>query len=306
MKITRTLLWLAPSLVAMAWLVSQVQWFWSTRPDLQFGWVVLMLCGYLLWEACERGVTMQWRARWWAVSLGGAGLALLFAVQVYQAAFGTNAASTQGLALGILLVVTANVGAVFGGPGLRAFAMPFAFILVALPLPSLVYGFVVNGLQHHVAAINTELLNLLGVPAEQSGSLIHLPNGTVGIDEACSGIRSLQSTIMAALFIGYLSLRRLSLRAFLLLSGIALAVIGNIGRSLYLCLSAHSKGMESISKVHDTAGWSILAFTALGVILFSWLLGRLERAADEILHTAAYPAPAGHQLPRPPAEGRSV
>jgi len=287
MKITRTLLWLAPSLLAMAWLVSQAQWFWSNRPDLQFGWVVLLLCAYLFWEACERGVPSQWRARWWAVLLGVAGAALLLAVQAYQAAFGTNAASTQGLALGVLLLAAANVGIVFGGPGLRVFAMPYAFILVALPLPSLIYGLLVNGLQYRVAGINTEVLNLLGIPAEQVGSLIHLPNGTVGIDEACSGIRSLQSTIMAALFIGYLSLRRVSLRVLLLIFGVCLAVFGNVIRSLYLCLSAHAKGMDSVAKVHDAAGWSILAFTAVGVIVLAWLFGRLEKAVNQQMLTAA-------------------
>lgn len=285
MKTLGTLFPLVPSLLAMAWLVSQAKWFWSTRPDLQFGWVVLLLCCYLLWDACERGVTLEWRLRWWALASGALGAGILFVVQVYQAAFGTNAASTQGLALGVLLVCAANVGLAYGWRGIRLFAMPFAFILVALPLPSIVQGLVVNGLQNRVAAIDTELLNLMGIPAQQVGSLIQLPNGTVGIDEACSGIRSLQSTVMASLFIGYLSLQRASLRVLLLIAGVLLAVAGNIIRSLYLCLSAYHKGIESVSQVHDAAGWSILAFTAVGVILVSWWFSRLETAANRVAMT---------------------
>jgi exosortase/archaeosortase family protein len=83
---------------------------------------------------------------------------------------------------------------------------------------------------------------------------------------------------MAAIFIGYVSLKRNSLRLFLFGSGVVLAIVGNIGRSLYLSLMAHWRGVESIEKVHDAAGWSVLAFTAAGVILLSMLIGKAEQA----------------------------
>jgi len=221
--------------------------------------------------------------------LGGAGLALLFLVQVYQAAFGTNAATIQGLALGVLLIVAANLRFLFGWRGVRHFAMAFAFIYVALPFPSAVRNLVVVGLQGKVAAVDVALLNLMGVPAAQVGSLIQLPTCTVGIDEACSGIRSLQSTIMATLFIGYLTLRHNSLRLILLGSGVALAVLGNVIRSLLLSLVANSRGVGAIKAYHDTAGWSILAFTVVGVGLLAWLFARLEKRLTAL--SAAVPAP---------------
>jgi len=272
---------LFPAFLAMAWLVYRAHWFWNNNPDLQFGWIVVLLCCYLFWEAWHTRPAIDWRLRFWAVAAGLAGLALLFLVQIYQAFLGSNAASTVGLALGVMLVVTANLGLVFGWAGVREFGMAFGFILIAMPMPSAVHGPIVGGLQSKVAWINTEVLNLLGIPAEKVGSLIHLPNGTVGIDEACSGIRSLQSTIMASIFIGYVSLKRNSLRLLLFGSGVVLAIVGNIGRSLYLSLMAHWRGVESIEKVHDAAGWSVLAFTAAGVVLLSWLIGRAEKAVQQ-------------------------
>lgn len=277
---TRTLLLLAPTFLAFAWLVSRAKWFWNNNPDLQFGWVVLMLCAYLFYEAWEQRSELQVALRWWIIGLVGFGSAVLIFVQSYWAVFGMHAATIQGLAIGLLCMCFANVGLVFGWAGVTRFAFPFAFILIALPLPGIIYGPVVSGLQAKVAWINTEILNLLGIPAQQVGSLIHLPNGTVGIDEACSGVRSLQSTIMAALFIGYVSLKSNGLRVTLLVLGMCLAVVGNIGRSLYLSLMAHWRGMDSIDRVHDAAGWSVLAFTAAGVILLAWLIGKAEKLAD--------------------------
>jgi exosortase/archaeosortase family protein len=107
-------------------------------------------------------------------------------------------------------------------------------------------------------------------------SLIHLPNGTVGIDEACSGIRSLQSTVMATLFIGHLTLKRFKLQVALFVAGILLAIISNVGRSLFLSLMANAHGVKSLDHYHDTAGWSILAFTTCGVTILAWALSKLE------------------------------
>ena len=279
---------LTPAWCAMAWLVSKAQWFWNHRPDLQFGWVVLILCGYLLWEAWEQRPPLTLRGNFWVVVLGATGLSLLFLVQIYQAAFGMNAATLTGTALGTMLLVAANLNYAFGLMGVRHFGFGFAFLLIALPMPSSVHAFVVNGLQAKVATMNVEVLNLIGIPAQQVGSLIQLPNCTVGIDEACSGIRSLQSTVMATLFIGYLTLKNRALQVLLLGSGIGLAIFGNLVRSFFLSYTANSKGTQVLEAYHDSAGWSILAFTAVGVMVMSWLFHKLEA------HLAG-------ELPPPPA-----
>jgi exosortase len=282
----------------MAWLVSKAQWFWSQEPDLQFGWVVLLLCAYLFWEAWENRPAPRCRGTVASLGLALVGLALLFVVQIYQSAFGTNAASMCGLAMAILLVVAANLWHVFGWPGVRHFAMSFAFICVALPMPSVVHGLVVGGLQGKVAAVDVELLNLFGIPAGRVGSLIQLPTCTVGIDEACSGIRSLQSTVMATLFIGYLTLRHQSSRVVLLAAGIALAVFGNILRSLFLSLVASRQGLPAIKQYHDSAGWSILAFTVVGVGILAWLFAKHEKRISQL--PASKPPPSGSE---PPSSG---
>jgi exosortase len=109
------------------------------------------------------------------------------------------------------------------------------------------------------------------------------------VDEACSGIRSLQSTVMATLFIGALTLKRGWLRVFLLAAGMSLAVVGNLFRSLFLSLTAHSRGTDAMKATHDMAGWSILLFTVVGVAALAWLFGKLE-ARLETLAAAESPA----------------
>lgn len=280
----------------MAWLVSKAQWYWRTNPDLQFGWILLGLSGYMFWEACDKRPPMNVAYRWWAGAAILGGCVLLFVVQIYQAAFGCSPAAVAGLAMGILLFSLGNVGSAFGWAGVVTFAVPYGFILISLPMPSTVHGIIVNGLQSKVALINTEVLNLIGIPAQQVGSLIHLPSGTVGVDEACSGIRSLQSTVMATIFIGYITLRRLCYQVLLCACGVAIAIFGNLVRSLYLSLQSNARGADLIQEVHDTAGWSILLFTASGVVVIAWLLSRAENVGMKLETTQPLPKSPRQQI----------
>ena len=155
---------LLPSWLAVAWLVSKAQWFWNHRPDLQFGWVVLLLCGFIIWDGWGRKPAPVYRLGVLPILLFAAGAGLLFLVQIYQAAFGMMPASLLGLALACFLVIAGNLLYVFGWPGIRHFAFGFGFLLIALPMPTFIYSPVVHGLQGKVAAVNVEMLNLMGIP----------------------------------------------------------------------------------------------------------------------------------------------
>lgn len=278
------LLAMLPAWLALAWLVSKAQWFWTHRPDMHFGWIVLMLSAFIVWDQWAKRPAAVFRLRWPFFVLAPAGLGILLFVQIYHAAYGMMAALLMALSFGVFAIAAANAHYVFGWPGVRFFAFPFLFLLIALPLPSVLYDPIVVGLQNKVAAVNVEVLNAVGIPANRAGSLIHLPNGTVGVDEACSGIRSLQSAVMATLFIGYISLKRKALQTLLLGCGILLAIVGNLGRSLILSLSANAGGAAGVEAAHDSAGWSILVFTGAGVALVAWGLSRYEKMQDRQLN----------------------
>jgi sugar transferase EpsL len=292
------LLMLAPAWLAVGLLVSRLQWVWTHRPELQFGWIVLLLSAYMFLENWSTRPAPVFRADaldWFAAGLG---ISLLILVQAYQSALGTSAAVHAGHAAAMVLVAFASVRSVFGWRGWYHLGFPFLFLLVAVPLPSAIQNPVTSFLQNIVTTVNIEALNLFGIPARRLGGLIQLPSGTIGVDEACSGIRSLQSSIMATLFIGHLTLRSNLLRGLLLVGGVAVAVFGNMLRSLFLSFIAYRHGVESIGRVHDSAGWSILAFTAIGVGLLAFFANSLHRKTST--GRAAPRWPAGSQEPRSP------
>lgn len=267
---------LAPAIVGLAWLTERLSYYWNNDPDLSFGWIVLMLSGYILYETVENAKDPVPRISILSLILYLGGFCLLAIFQVYTAAMGVMPAAIWGLAIGYFLIVIANVGSTVEREDFFRFVFGFSFVLVSLPLPSTVDRILVGGLQNLVASWVVETLNIIGIPASKEGSLVRLPSGMVGVDEACSGIRSLQSAVMATLFIGYLTLKRLDTRVVLFVLGCGLAVVGNLFRALFLSLSAARHGVEAVDDVHDAAGWGILAFTVIGVGIAAFAIQKLE------------------------------
>jgi len=84
---------------------------------------------------------------------------------------------------------------------------------VAVPWPVRIEQIVIQDLMRVVTAINVTFLQLAGVPALQHGNVIEVGTGFIGIEEACSGVRSIQATLMVSLFLGELYSFTISRRA---------------------------------------------------------------------------------------------
>ena len=54
---------------------------------------------------------------------------------------------------------------------------PFAFLLIALPVPSVIQTGITTTLQHYVAAVTVEILAIWGIPAQLGGNIIFLSTG---------------------------------------------------------------------------------------------------------------------------------
>jgi len=155
------------------------------------------------------------------------------------------------------------------------FQFPILFFLVAVPWPSGLENLLTQSLMRLNTATTVELLGLFGIPAVQHGSVIEVSTGIVGIDEACSGIRSLQATLMLSLFFGEIYRLTALRRLWLVALGFALAFAFNIGRTLLLTRIAAAKGVGAVASWHDPAGVTILVACFLSL----WLIARgLQKA----------------------------
>jgi len=165
-----------------------------------------------------------------------------------------------------------------GKTWLRHFAFPIGFFFVALPWFSAIEDPVIQGLMHGVAAIVSELLNLFGIPAQLEGSVIRVNSGIVGVNEACSGVRSLQTSLMIGLLFGELH-RLTTMRRFALIAAtIVLALLANLGRTSLLVWLAATRGLAAMEHAHDIAGYGVLLITFIGTVAIAAMISRGQKS----------------------------
>ena len=195
---------------------------------------------------------------------------IFFPARVVQEANTTWRLSSWVMAIGSVSITLSGIYLSGGARWLRHFSFPIYFFLVAVPWPTGLEIVVIQNLTQLNVAATVEALALRGIPAMQQGNVIEISSGLVGIDEACSGIRSLQATLMIALFLGEMYRFSTVRRVILIAAGVGLAFIFNVVRTFVLVSVAARDGIAAIAKWHDPAGVTILVacFLALwGVAL---------------------------------------
>jgi exosortase/archaeosortase family protein len=144
-----------------------------------------------------------------------------------------------------------------------------------------------------VTGIATDLLNLLQVAARQQGSVITTARGSVGVDEACSGLRSLQASLVSGLFIGLLTLRKRRHQVWLLLMSVGIVLVANAVRATFLAWKVGTQGPEVLAHYHDPAGFAILLVNMVILVLVSaWFVHR-EKDLPGLTALPTEPAGAG-------------
>jgi exosortase len=226
---------------------------WSADPQYHFGYLVPALTLFL--------AALRWKSRPAPKASGRSAVvlaAVLFAmflpawiVLQPNPDWRLLNWSATGLCVAFLLACAAALG---GTAWARHFAFPAFFLLTAVPWPTELEWPVTQGLMRGVATTAAEVLSLCGIPAIAQGNLVEIASGTLGVDVACSGIRSLQPSLMMALFLGEVFRFDLSRRLALFFAAVVIAVITNVGRVLILASVAAAKGFSAIDAWHDPAG----------------------------------------------------
>ena len=263
--------------------------YWQVNPQYSFGWLVPFLAAFVFvrrWPGRPAPTPVQGRAG--TRLLVAAALAFLPIWLVVQPNSNWRLA-TWAMALEFVAVAMATLEFLGGRAWLRHFAFPVLFLLTAVPWPFGLEWYLVQGLMRGVASVTVEVLSLCNIAAIDHGNLIEVRSGLLGVDEACSGIRSLQATLMAGLFLGEFYWLRPGKRALLVAVGLALSFICNVGRAFLIAAVAAQSGLDAIARWHDPAGYTILTLCLIGVWAVDQFSGvsappKRSRSADESTH----------------------
>jgi len=255
---------------------------WLHNPDLSHGLFMPLIFLLLLRES--RNGTVRFHhsvgvSTAALIALLLAGLLALAAGGLYAAALGWSH-DLVGFTLTFALVFLLAAGLVVFSSNLVRW-IPFNWSAVTAiglwvlcaPIPPGTYTRLTLGLQLFVTENVLRALHLLGIAAVRHGNLLELARATVGIEEACSGVRSLISCVFAGLLFSASLVRRPWSRFIIIALSAPLALVMNFIRSLTLTLLANS-GVKIAGLWHDLTGFGVLAVTAALLAGLALLLER--------------------------------
>ncbi len=257
---------------------------WSENPDLSHGYLMPLVFLLLAREA-RHGTRRYLAARplTFAASsvLLAAGVLMVCVSGVYAAAvdWSSNLVGFTLTLSGALLLGGCWVSAADRELRLIPFNWP-AFTAIALwllsaPIPPGTYTRVTIQLQLTITDGVLHALHLLGIAAARHGNVIQLANTSVGVEDACSGVRSLISCLFAGLFFSATLVRGFWPRAAIILLAGPIALAMNFARSLVLTLLANA-GVDITGTWHDATGFAVLGLTAVILAGLAVLLDRLS------------------------------
>jgi len=304
-------------LAFVAW--DQSHW-WRVKEDYSFGWLVPAFVAFEIYdrwakivgavnhcravESARAGGAAKWvlRLAVGATMTGGVLLFLLGAF--YRAGAGSSHPGTLAItmgAAGILLPLIflnaperddgARAATAGGWAGIRddarvrltaLFLFPALVWLVSAPMVSVIENQLNLFLLRKVVTVVSFVFDLLGLPIEQQGNVLVLPTGSVGVEDACSGIRSLTACLFAGSFLAAVFLERIWKKIALVVAAMGFAFVTNLLRGLFLTGWAYRHGPDAISgTVHDVAGYAVLGLTVIGLLCLLPLFNLRLTETDE-------------------------
>jgi len=176
----------------------------------------------------------------------------------------------QAMLLGLMaLTVLLSLG---GWPWVRAALPILAVLALAIPWPTRGEQWVLSLLLETVSGRAADVFYLFGFDVIQRSNLLYVEGVALGVDEACSGIRSLQLTLVVIVFLCLWQplspLRTLGLVG----GGLIVCLLGNLVRIVILGMIGVHHGLNSLESWHDAVGGVATGLILLGILGVRWLV----------------------------------
>lgn len=142
----------------------------------------------------------------------------------------------------------------------------FPVLLFYLAIP--IWSLIVNPLQNMTIWVNSQLIEIVRMPAYIEGTNVHIPAGIFSIEQGCAGLKYLLSSLTTIILMGYLSSASIKAKCLAVSLSIFIAIIANWVRVFLIIMIGHSSNMQhSIVNDHSQFGWLIFAVFFLPLLL---------------------------------------
>lgn len=153
-------------------------------------------------------------------------------------------------------------------------AFPVLFLIMMIPLPYIIYYKVTFPLQLLSAKLSAGVLNTITIEVVRRGNMLLLPNYTLEVVAACSGLRSLMTMFTLALIMAAFTELSNIKKLVLVAAAIPVAIVANTFRLVVTAIGAYVMGSEFADGViHTISG--LIVFIA-GFIMLLVIMGMMR------------------------------
>jgi exosortase len=256
----QTLAWFGVlALICYAPTIRSLAGDWVHDADMGHGFFVPVIAGYIIWQRREELLNTKLSPNWWGLLV-----VLWGAAQMMVGTLGVELFLSR---TALIITLFGMVWLLAGNEVLKKVLFPLALLCFMVPIPAIIYNRITFPLQLLASRLAADSLTLLGLPVLREGNILELPNRTLSVVEACSGIRSLLSLTFLSLVYGYFFEKRKWVRLTLLLATIPIAIIANGARVTITGVITEFKPEFAEGFFHESTGW-VIFMTALVILLF--------------------------------------
>lgn len=241
---------------------------WSIDPQYSHGFLVPIVAIGIIWMRRDRLASGEMSPSWLGLPLICVGIGMrLLAARFYFEWF--DWLSLLPTAAGVCLLV--------GGRTAWRCAWPATlFLAFMIPLPYRFETILGGPLQSVATLASTAGLQTFGFPAIAHGNIIEIGESTIGVAEACSGLRMLVVFFAVAAAVAIVVDKPLWEKLLLVASAVPIAVFCNIVRITATGVLFETAGSQWAKIVfHDLAGWLMMIMAVALLKLEMWLLANL-------------------------------
>ncbi len=153
----------------------------------------------------------------------------------------------------------------------RRHKFAFLYLFLALPVPFTIHGELRRALQKFATLLSAGLLHTMGVPVVNEENVLVVDGARLGVEDACSGIRSLMAIISTAVLFCYLFRTGLLGGSVLVLISVPVTILVNIVRIVVTAFVLFRWEIDlTTGAVHDWTGL-VLFGLSLALLYVNWM-----------------------------------
>ncbi len=241
---------------------------WSTDPNFSHGFLIPFVALFMVWH-------QQNSLKQIPVQSSKTGIVLIILGMLVHIV-GNVGSELFLMRTSMVITIAGIVSYYLGNQMLKALIIPVCYLMMMIPIPSIIWNKVAFPLQLFAANMSSQTISLLGIPVFREGNILHLSNTSLEVIDACSGIRSLTSLLALTGALSFIVPLSSMKKWILFLSAIPIAIAVNVVRLTITGGLAAWVGPETAQGfLHDMSGLIIFASALAFVYLIYIILNKI-------------------------------